>query len=94
MRRHIFAVLDAPDVPCDVFESPGAFYYFLRVHTDLDSMTLAERLVREHRVAAIPGSAFGMHDGCYLRISYGALDGERARDGVERLVKGLRGLAG
>ena len=93
MRRHIFAVLDAADVPCDVFESPGAFYYFLKVHTDLDSMTLAERLVREHRVAAIPGIAFGMHDGCYLRISYGALDGDRARDGLGRLVHGLRAIS-
>ncbi len=92
MRRGIFKTLSAPEVPCDVFESPGAFYYFLRVHTALDSMALAERLVREHRVAAIPGSAFGMHDGCYLRVSYGALEAERARDGMNRLAGGLRAL--
>ena len=33
----------------------------------LDSMAMVERLIREHRVAAIPGSAFGETRGCTLR---------------------------
>ena len=46
----------------DLAEAPsadGALYCLLRVRTAIDSMTLAERLIREHRVATVPGSAFG-----------------------------------
>ncbi len=46
------------DVPCDVPTPEGAFYYLVRVHSSLDAMTVSERLIREHRVATIPGSAF------------------------------------
>ncbi len=77
---------------CDVPPASGAFYYLLRVHTTLDPFTLAERLIREHRVAAIPGSAFGLTGGCYLRISYGALDRASVAAGVSRLVQGLRAI--
>ena len=70
--------------------SDGAFYFLLRVRTDMDAMTLAERLIREHRVAVIPSTAFGLTTGCYLRISYGALDEEVAAEASRRLVHGLR----
>jgi aspartate/methionine/tyrosine aminotransferase len=81
----------------DICEAPpaaGAFYYLLRVHATLDPFTLAERLIREHQVAVIPGSAFGLTQGCYLRISYGALDKESVAAGVLRLVRGLRAIVG
>ena len=70
--------------------SDGAFYFLLRVRTDMDAMTLAERLIREHRVAVIPSTAFGLTTGCYLRLSYGALDEEIAAEASQRLVHGLR----
>ena len=72
----------------------GAFYCLLRVATTLDSLTLAERLVREHQVAVIPGTAFGMNDGCYLRVAYGALQKETVAEGIGRLVQGLRAICG
>ena len=37
-------------------------------------MDLAERLIREHRIAVIPGTAFGMDDGCYLRNGFAGDD--------------------
>jgi aspartate/methionine/tyrosine aminotransferase len=80
--------------PCDVPDPRGAFYYFLRVHTTLDAMTLAERLIREHQVAVIPGSAFGAIDGCYVRVSFGALDEATVEAGIGRLVRGLTAIAG
>ena len=55
-------------------------------------MELVEALVREHKVAAIPGTAFGMEQGCLLRVAYGALDAGTAAEGVGRLVRGLRRL--
>ena len=72
----------------------GALYFFIRVNTDMAAVELAERLVREHRVAVIPGETFGMNNGCYLRVSYGAVDLETARRGLGRLAAGLRELVG
>ena len=72
--------------------SDGAFYFLVRVHRGEDSVDLVERLIREHRIAVIPGTAFGMDDGCYLRIGYGAVDATVMREGVRRLVAGISAL--
>jgi aspartate/methionine/tyrosine aminotransferase len=81
-------------MPCEVPRADGAFYFFVRVASDLDPMTLAERLIREHRVAVIPGAAFGTTDGCTIRVSYGALDAGTAIEGLGRLANGLRAIVG
>ena len=94
VRRTVFEVLSGPGLPCEVPAADGAFYYLLRVATTLDSMTLVERLIRQHRVAAIPGSAFGDRTPCSIRISYGALEPGAIAEGLERLAGGLRALAG
>ncbi len=77
---------------CLVPEADGAFYFLIRLATGLPSMTVVERLIREHHVAAIPGSVFGMSDGCYLRVSYGALQKETVVEGLGRLVAGLQAI--
>lgn len=70
----------------------GALYYFLRIDTPMDSLTLAERLIREHGVAVIPGGTFGELNQCCLRISYGALDPATVREGARRLFDGLSAM--
>jgi len=92
-RRYVLDALRAPDVPCEIPAAAGAFYFFVRVPTRLESLTCCERLIRDHRVAAIPGSAFGDLAGCSLRISYGALDQSTVEEGIRRLIAGLRALA-
>jgi aspartate/methionine/tyrosine aminotransferase len=72
----------------------GAFYCWLKVSTSMSPMALGERLVREHKVAVIPGPAFGMVDGCTFRVAFGALRKETVAEGVGRLVAGLRALVG
>jgi aspartate/methionine/tyrosine aminotransferase len=72
----------------------GAFYFFLKVQTDLAALELARRLIQEYRVAVIPGTTFGMEEGCYLRVAYGALQQATAAEGIERLVRGLRAIVG
>jgi aspartate/methionine/tyrosine aminotransferase len=79
---------------CTVPRPDGAFYCLVRVHTGLDPLALVERLAAEHRVAAVPGTAFGLADGCYLRVSYGALDRDTVAEGISRLVTGLRAIVG
>lgn len=93
MRRLMADALSGQGVPCEVPPARGAFYYFIDVRTTRGAMSMAERLIRDHRVAVIPGTAFGATDGCRLRVSYGALDQETAAEGVGRLVEGLKTLA-
>ncbi|MBW4539419.1 MAG: pyridoxal phosphate-dependent aminotransferase [Myxacorys chilensis ATA2-1-KO14] len=75
---------------CTVPPANGAFYFLLNVHTDQTSMEVVERLIREYRVAVLPGSTFGLETGCYLRVAYGALDRETAIAGIGRLINGLK----
>jgi aspartate/methionine/tyrosine aminotransferase len=81
---------------CLVPEAEGAFYFFLKLNTRMNPLALVERLVKDHRVAAIPGTAFGMsiEDGCYLRVAYGALQRQTVAEGVGRLVRGVRKILG
>lgn len=90
VRREL-AVL-AAEGRCDVPSAQGAFYFLLRARSDRPALEIAERLIREHGVAVIPGNAFGLERGCYLRVAYGALTPETATDGLARLARGLRAL--
>lgn len=75
----------------------GAFYFLLRLKTDWPAMGVVEHLIREHRVAVIPGDTFGLKSGegtCYVRVAYGALDQTTAAEGIGRLVEGLKHLLG
>ena len=94
VREDVLEELDGIRDLCAVPAAEGAFYVLLRVETTLDPMGLVERLVREFGVAVIPGTTFGLNEGCYLRVSYGALTQETAAEGIRRLVKGLRSIVG
>jgi aspartate/methionine/tyrosine aminotransferase len=64
----------------------------LRVDTSADPMAIGERLIREHKVAVIPATAFGVTEGCAFRVAYGALQKETVAEGIGRLVTGLRAI--
>ncbi len=84
--------LDALGTLGDTVNIPGAsgaFYVYLEVMRPLDPFDLVKRLIAEHKVAAIPGSAFGSGDRCFLRVSYGALRPAQVQEGIGRLVEGL-----
>jgi aspartate/methionine/tyrosine aminotransferase len=70
----------------------GAFYFLVRLETDMPAMRLVESLIRDFGVAVIPGDTFGVEGQCVLRVSYGALEKDTAAEGIGRLVKGLRAL--
>jgi len=77
---------------CRIPPADGAFYLLLQVDTRIAGVDLVERLVREHGVAVLPGSAFGMTESCTLRVAYGALEKATVAEGIGRLVRGLRAL--
>lgn len=72
----------------------GAFYFLLRVESALAPLDYVTRLIRQHKVAVIPGDAFGLERGCNLRLAYGALQPDTAVEGVGRLIAGVRALRG
>ena len=88
VRRELSSLAPLADVP----PADGGFYVLLKVNTTHSPMTIAERLVREHKVAVVPGTAFGMTDGCYFRVAYGALQKATVAEGIGRLVRGLRAI--
>lgn len=92
VRDIVLAELRSLEPLCTVPPAEGAFYCFVRVNADVDPMRVAERLIAEHRVAVIPGPAFGVHQGCYLRVAYGALQKSTVTEGIGRLVTGLRAI--
>jgi aspartate/methionine/tyrosine aminotransferase len=70
----------------------GALYFLVRLRSRLKPLDYVARLIREHGVAAIPGDAFGLAQGCSLRIAYGALEPATAVEGIGRLVAGVQAI--
>ncbi|TVR22959.1 MAG: aminotransferase class I/II-fold pyridoxal phosphate-dependent enzyme [Anaerolineaceae bacterium] len=70
-RRLIVDGFNSMGLTC--FEPRGAFYTFPSVQsTGLDDETFCEMLLRESRVAVIPGGAFGESGRGFVRASYTA----------------------
>lgn len=70
LRRNMFiAGLNRIGLPCHIPE--GAFYAFPSVKkTGLSDVEFAERLLKEQRVAVVPGSVFGAGGEDHLRCAY------------------------
>jgi aspartate/methionine/tyrosine aminotransferase len=92
VRQSVLTSLQLLQDFCSVPKAEGAFYVLMKLKTDLSAMTLTERLIKEHGVAVIPGTAFGMEQGCYLRVAYAALEMQTVREGCDRLVAGLSSI--
>ncbi|MFZ2356288.1 MAG: pyridoxal phosphate-dependent aminotransferase [Candidatus Omnitrophota bacterium] len=68
----------------------GAFYIFSDISkTKLDSLTFAERLLDQARVAVIPGDSFGRND--FIRISF-ATNLEQLKKGMDRIEEWVNKL--
>jgi aminotransferase len=67
------------------FEPRGAFYAFPEIRsTGLSSDEFTERLLREERVAVVPGSAFGPSGEGHVRMCY-ATAYERLEEALRRV---------
>ncbi|MEA5466044.1 pyridoxal phosphate-dependent aminotransferase [Leptothoe sp. PORK10 BA2] len=92
VRERILQKLKALPESCQIVVPNGAFYFFLKVNSELSDLALVKQLIEKNKVATLPGQSFGMQDGCYLRISYGSLTLENASLGIDRLAKGIQEL--
>ncbi len=91
LRRNMFiAGLNRIGLPCHLPE--GAFYAFPSVkETGLSDVEFAERLLKEERVAVVPGSVFGTGGEDHIRCAY-AVSRKDLGTALERMDTFLRKL--
>lgn len=91
LRRNMFvAGLNRVGLPCHVPE--GAFYAFPSVEkTGLSDVEFAERLLKEQRVAVVPGSVFGAGGEGHVRCAY-AVSRKELTAALERMEAFLQNL--
>lgn len=82
-RRYIVDCLNSMGLDC--IEPKGAFYVFPNIkRTGMTSEEFAERLLREEKVAVVPGNAFGDCGEGYIRCCY-ATSLDNIRNAMQRM---------
>ena len=78
------------DMGLPTVKPKGAFYIFPRIKdTGLTDKEFSELMLKEARVAVVPGSAFGKAGEGYIRISY-ATAYEKLEEAMDRMEKVLK----
>lgn len=89
-RRRRLVLKGFSEIGLDCFEPKGAFYAFPSItKTGLSSEEFAERLLREAKVAVVPGDVFGANGEGHIRCSYAA-SVENITEAIERIGKFLK----
>lgn len=84
-RRRRLMVHGFRQMGLDCFEPLGAFYVFPDISkTNLSSEEFAEQLLREEKVAVVPGTAFGPSGEGHIRCSY-AYSMEQLQEALKRI---------
>lgn len=92
-KRRQFIIRRFAEIGLPMCEPGGAFYAFPQISgTGLSSGDFCEQLLRQEKVACIPGSAFGDSGEGFIRCSYATSmeNIAKACDGIERFVNGLK----
>lgn len=87
-RRFLLSRFEKMGVPC--FEAKGAFYLFPDIRKfGMSSDEFANEILREQKLAVVPGSAFGTSGEGFLRISYAySLDDlQKAMDRFQKFIE-------
>jgi len=84
-RRRRLVVDGFNELGLTCFEPRGAFYAFPDIRASgMDDETFCEKLLKEERVAVIPGSAFGRTGAGFVRACY-ATSYEKLEEALERM---------
>jgi aminotransferase len=82
-RRFMLSEFEKMGLPC--FTPEGAFYIFPSIKKfGMSSDEFATRLLKEQKLAVVPGTAFGASGEGHVRISY-AYSIENLKKGLERI---------
>lgn len=93
VRRAVHAALAELGELVQFPRTQGAFYVLMRLPGVDDALAFNRTMIERHRVATIPGFAFGLTDtrsANYQRLSYGALDAATVAQGVQRYVAAVK----
>lgn len=91
-QRRRFLLNEFEKIGLDCFTPYGAFYAFPSIKKfGMSSDEFAERLLKEQKVAVVPGTAFGACGEGYLRISY-AYSIEDLKLALERIAAFIKTL--
>jgi aminotransferase len=86
-RRRKLLVAGLNRLGLSTFEPRGAFYAFPSIQASgMDDETFAEKLLREERVAVVPGNAFGPGGDGFVRMCY-ATAYEQIEEALQRMEK-------
>lgn len=86
-RRRRLLVNGLNRLGLSTFEPKGAFYAFPNIQASgMDDETFAEKLLREERVAVVPGNAFGPGGDGFVRACY-ATSYEQIEEALQRMEK-------
>ena len=89
-RRYLLNAFKEMDIEC--FEPFGAFYVFPSIAKfGMTSEEFATRLLKEQKLAVVPGTAFGACGEGFVRISY-AYSIENLKVGIDRIKKFIDSL--
>ncbi len=91
--RRCFLINRLKEMKLDCFEPFGAFYVFPCIKEfNMTSEEFATKLLKEEKVATVPGNAFGESGEGFIRISYAySLDTlKTAMDRIEKFITKLR----
>lgn len=91
--RRRFLINRLREMTLDCFEPFGAFYVFPCIKEfNMTSEEFATKLLKEEKVATVPGNAFGESGEGFIRISYAySLDTlKKAMDRIEKFITKLR----
>ncbi len=91
-ERRLLILNGLREMGLECFEPFGAFYIFPNISKfGMTSTEFCERLLREQRLAIVPGSAFGASGEGFLRISY-AYSVENIKLALQRLQRFIESL--
>lgn len=90
--RRKFLVASFNQLGLSCFEPEGAFYVFPSIQsTGLSSEEFCEQLLYKHKVAVVPGNAFGESGEGFIRVSY-AYSLNHLTEAMKRIEKFLQAL--
>ncbi len=92
VREMVLNELSELGEQCRFPRPDGAFYVLASFDTAMDDLELVHALIRDWGVAVLPGSTFGIQQGCTLRIAFGSLARQTVAEGLGRLRRGLERL--
>ena len=93
VRQQVYAALRPISNIVEFPETRGAFYVLIKLPGVDDPLAFNQQMTRRHKVATIPGFAFGFTNSKqanYQRLSYGALDAASVEQGVQRFAAAVQ----